>query len=379
MSFDPVIPTIDLSSDSPEKQAQTIKDALGSVGFFAVLNGGPKVEDIDALFAYSKDFFSLPMGEKEKYLAGPSGSGYTKLLSQALGEGKRDHKETFSYGKYCGIKEQAMPYPFSSFDEIALQTIRRFYKDCHEVSEKLMELFAQALELPEDHFKQSHSFGLNTAMSLIHYPSLDLEGKKQLSEKDIRAGAHQDWGTLTLLFQSTNPSFPAQPGLEVYLPKSVIYKTQDFRPNLTTQPKSKDPNSASTNLDYANHRSHLNSNEYEWYPAPVPPRGGFLVNVGLAMEFWSSGIYKATVHRVVFPNSPSSPSKQDQENEAGLADRYSLAFFVQPDDNVELNPILPGGKIDYTRKAITSGELFNTKLKESMDKSKNIPIPDKSE
>jgi isopenicillin N synthase-like dioxygenase len=41
----------------------------------------------------SKTFFELEMHEKETYLAGRSGSGYTKLLSQALGEGRRDHKE----------------------------------------------------------------------------------------------------------------------------------------------------------------------------------------------------------------------------------------------------------------------------------------------
>jgi isopenicillin N synthase-like dioxygenase len=41
----------------------------------------------------SKTFFGLEMHEKETYLAGRSGSGYTKLLSQALGEGRRDHKE----------------------------------------------------------------------------------------------------------------------------------------------------------------------------------------------------------------------------------------------------------------------------------------------
>jgi hypothetical protein len=32
------------------------------------------------------------MAAKEQYLAGSSGAGYTKLLTQALGEGKRDHK-----------------------------------------------------------------------------------------------------------------------------------------------------------------------------------------------------------------------------------------------------------------------------------------------
>jgi hypothetical protein len=37
------------------------------------------------------------MSEKEEYLAGRSGSGYTKLLTQALGEGRRDHKESIPF------------------------------------------------------------------------------------------------------------------------------------------------------------------------------------------------------------------------------------------------------------------------------------------
>ena len=47
---------------------------------------------IIAADSQGKTFFSQPMEEKERYLAGSSGAGYTKLLTQALGEGKRDHK-----------------------------------------------------------------------------------------------------------------------------------------------------------------------------------------------------------------------------------------------------------------------------------------------
>ena len=47
--------------------------------------------------AQGKTFFSQPMHEKERYLAGSSGAGYTKLLTQALGEGKRDHKGDLLY------------------------------------------------------------------------------------------------------------------------------------------------------------------------------------------------------------------------------------------------------------------------------------------
>ncbi len=51
-----------------------------------------------------------------------------------------------------------------------------------------MELFALALELPKEHFRDSHSFGENTAMSLIHYPRLGKEERGALGEMDIRAG-----------------------------------------------------------------------------------------------------------------------------------------------------------------------------------------------
>lgn len=38
-----------------------------------------------------------------------------------------------------------------------------------------------------------------------------------------------------------------------------------------------------------------------------------------------------------------------------------------------LNPVLTGGRIDTSKKAITSGELFDFKLKESMNRTKPTP------
>lgn len=129
----------------------------------------------------------------------------------------------------------------------------------------------------------------------------------------------------------------------------------------------------------------INTSEYEvegewgWYNAPIPPPGGFLVNVGLAMELWSGGAYKATLHRVVFP-----PPKAGQE----LEGRYSMTLFVQPDDEVvsfslhpslaqltgqEIRPVLEGGKVDMDVLAITSKELFGGKLKESFERIKAMP------
>jgi isopenicillin N synthase-like dioxygenase len=88
---------------------------------------------------------------------------------------------------------------------------------------------------------------------------------------DLSAKRHTP-GSLTLLFQR-----PSQPGLEIQTPDSV------------------------------------------WAPAPVYPPGteddGFppiLVNIGDLLSYWTDGLLKSTVHRVVFPDG-------------GGNDRYSMS------------------------------------------------------
>lgn len=80
-------------------------------------------------------------------------------------------------------------------------------------------------------------------------------------------------------------------------------------------------------VDSNNNSEYSTDGQWGWYDAPVPPSGAFLVNVGLAMELWSGGAYKATLHRVVFP-TPKEGTVED------LDGRYSIAYFVQPDDEV---------------------------------------------
>ncbi|MCJ1453640.1 hypothetical protein MMC28_003987 [Mycoblastus sanguinarius] len=103
---------------------------------------------------------------------------------------------------------------------------------------------------------------------------------------DIRAGAHSDYGSLTLLFQR-----PSQPGLEILTPSST------------------------------------------WAPVPIYPPGTendafppILVNIGDLMHFWTNGLLKSTVHRVVFPEGESE-------------DRYSIAYFCHPLDHVQVDPV----------------------------------------
>ena len=43
-------------------------------------------------------------------------------------------------------------------------------------------------QLPYEHFKSAHSFGLNTGISLIHYPPISPSDRLSKDHLDIRAG-----------------------------------------------------------------------------------------------------------------------------------------------------------------------------------------------
>ena len=53
--------------------------------------------------------------------------------------------------------------------------------------------------------------------------------------------------------------------------------------------------------------------------------GAIIVNIADALEFWTGGKLKSTLHRVVLPRSAME-----------AASRYSMAFFVQPDFDTAL-------------------------------------------
>lgn len=69
------------------------------------------------------------------------------------------------------------------------------------------------------------------------------------------------------------------------------------------------------------------------------------------MEAWTSGQCVATLHRVVFPPSPSPKP------------RRSIAFFGTPDPNIILKPVSKGGIVEETTEAPTVKAFFMERLK----------------
>jgi isopenicillin N synthase-like dioxygenase len=140
-----------------------------------------------------------------------------------------------------------------------------------------------------DWFSSRHRKPSASTFRLLHYPALPADTILE-DGVDIRAGAHSDYGSITLLFQR-----PSQPGLEILTPEST------------------------------------------WAPVPVILEGyqtsttlpPILVNIADLLSYWTNGYLKSTVHRVIFP----------KDARRGGEDRYSIAYFCHPSDETELVPV----------------------------------------
>jgi isopenicillin N synthase-like dioxygenase len=110
---------------------------------------------------------------------------------------------------------------------------------------------------------------------MIRYPAHP-EGA---DERTFGAGAHTDWGAITILAQDSHG------GLEVQMPDGT------------------------------------------WVPA-TPMEGSFVVNLGDMIPRWTNGLYHSNPHRVRNTHSGGQP-------------RYSIPFFYEPEYTARIDPV-PG-------------------------------------
>ena len=165
-----------------------------------------------------------------------------------------------------------------------------FYLQCKEVHRLVMSAIALGLGLDEGFFDEFVVKGDNN-LRLLHYPPV----KKEVFERNkgqVRAGAHTDYGSVTLLWQ-------------------------DGRAGMQVQ-----------------------SEEGGEWKDVVPVEGTVVVNAGDLLSRWSNDQIKSTRHRVVEP--PARLEEGQQEYPA----RYSVAYFCNPDYDkmIEAIPGTYGGE-----------------------------------
>ena len=266
------IPVIDLGAvlegpDDVRRQRVTAIDiACREVGFFAVtghrIDRGLVANAHDA----ARSFFDLP--EPERLTAAkPDPSypyGYVPLAEEALsrsigGGGAPDLKETYNVGPVgepprprhlmTDLDERAAWAPTiwpSAMPELR-PVLEAYHRALAGLASRLMTTFALALGL-NDHWFEPFISAHTSALRLAHYPPLNeppVMGR-------LRAGAHTDYGTLTIL------KLDSEPGLQVLAGDGV------------------------------------------WVDVDAPD-DAFVVNLGDLMARWTNDRWRSTMHRVVVP------------------------------------------------------------------------------
>ncbi|KAI7787334.1 leucoanthocyanidin dioxygenase [Diaporthe eres] len=279
-----------------------LSDAAENVGFFSIVEHGITQTDIDKAFARSQAFFSLPDDVKATVPWSPQNVGWEKNSQIRPSTGAPDNKESYQlqYGEnmLSGGKGDS-GYTSMWMSDIHLPGFKddclEFMHQIQEVSNKLMVCLARSLGFPDAYFLQSHDPSdpkCQTVLRLLHYfPTPQTNDGKVWH----RAGAHADWGLITLLFQREGES-----GLEICPGREAV---TEFGLGDT------------------------------WTKVNFEP-GAIICNIGDMLMRWSDDRFKSTFHRVKAPSEPGDY----------FGERYSIAYFTQPSKD----SVIQGPKKKYS-------------------------------
>lgn len=280
-----------VSLDDADRHPTAFADELGrsfeEYGFAVLADHGIPDDLIAQAEEQARAFFALPEEAKRHYARSQGGArGYTPFgIETAKGQQAHDLKEFWHVGR-----ELAAGHPFrdvmddniwpSELPEFK-PTFLKLYDTFDRTGVTVLKAIARYLGVDSDYFTDTVRDG-NSVLRLLHYPP-----QAEPTGAHIRAGAHEDINTITLLIGAE------EAGLEL--------KTRDGR----------------------------------WIP--VSPRPGELViNIGDMLQRLTNGRLRSTSHRVINP-------APDRASHA----RYSMPFFLhfRPDFIIEALPgTVPAGE-----------------------------------
>ena len=327
-SIDPGIPVIDVTpfrlgdKKGKEEVAAMIAAACESSGFFCIIGHGVDEKLIARTRQAGADFFASSDIIKRKCLreASRTGCGYYPVADRALAktlgvDTPPDLQEAWAMapenvpgdpyyqedtGQYF-FAPNKWPEGLPGFRE----TLVEYFETMAALGRKMMGALALALELDENYFADKIDKATNQFRFLYYPPQESSPETNQL-----RAGAHTDYGALTMLRGDDVPGT-----LQVKLPEGGW---TDVR----------------------------------------PPANAFVCNLGDAMARWTGGRWASTLHRVTNPppgvGSPEILKKG----------RMTLVFFHQPNHDVILNGIT---ETELDQPAVTLGEHYKQKIHAAVD------------
>jgi isopenicillin N synthase-like dioxygenase len=254
------LPVLDLAPymagehGAAERLATELREINETIGFMTIIGHGVPAELMDATFAEAARFHAQSMDDKLAIRVNLQMQGYlpmrgstTRTSSLSTGN-KPNENEAFFIKRVvgeAGDNDGRWPVGLPGFRDVAL----RYYDAMDHLAQKLLPLYALALDLPADYFADKCDKPL-TGLRLTHYPPVAY-GADQFG-----IAPHSDSSFITLLAQNKVP------GLQV--------KTRDG----------------------------------SWIDAEVTPNS-FVVNTGDILHRWTNGRFLSTPHRA-FNTSPSA-------------------------------------------------------------------------
>jgi isopenicillin N synthase-like dioxygenase len=253
----------------PDAFAQRLGQSFEDYGFAIIADHGISEDLIHRAEEKSKAFFALPDEVKRKYLIEGGGGqrGYTAFgIETAKGATAFDLKEFWHVGRDLPPGHPFRDHMPDNVWPSEVQDFRNTFQELYATFErtglKILRAIARYLRIDEDYFIDTVRDG-NSVMRLLHYPPIQGE-----PGSNVRAGAHEDINTITLLLGAE------EAGLELL--------TKDGR----------------------------------WIPVSPKP-GELVVNIGDMLKRLTNGRLRSTTHRVVNP----PPERRGHS-------RYSMPFFL---------------------------------------------------
>ena len=193
--------------------------------------------------------------------------------------------------------------------------VEEFWDALEDTARALATCAADAIGVESDFFAKTLKSWEHCTIRFLHYPACDFGGDEGSSP--IRCGCHMDFGLFTLLFVKDGES-----GLQL---KAVDGSVEHDDPNLPWR-----------NVQL---------------PASEDPNGVVMLNTGALLARWTNDAWRATAHRVVVPSEAQARQS-----------RYSIAFFVDPDPEMEVAVHEKLGTPKYA--PILAGEYLRMRLDE---------------
>lgn len=312
-----MIPTIDLRR--PDAPA-ALGTACAAVGFFQITGHGVDPSVIDDAWRAARAFFDLPEADRDTARQRPGDAyGYVPMEHESLerslrdGAAPADLKQTFNVGPLAHPSVDLAdpvaawafgPTPWPPALPGLEPAMRAYFAAMDDLVRRLLAALAVTLDQPPTFF-EPYVDRAPGALRALDYPDL---GDREPEPGQLRAGAHTDYGTLTVLRQDDAPG-----GLEVLDPRTD-----------------------------------------SWVSVPADP-DAFVVNLGDLMQRWTGDRWRSTLHRVVVPPSPTGSDHRSTR-------RQSMAFFhnANVDARIEVIPTcVPDGEAPRHEPVIAGPHLMS--------------------